>query len=77
VADILRIGWPPWFGITGRHAPDYADARRAPQKENKQANEKYEIVNLGYFHKLEFNIQESENIRIIQQTFEEKSGQRS
>ena len=24
VADMLRIGWPPWFGINGRLAPDYA-----------------------------------------------------
>jgi len=24
VADMLRIGWPPCFGITGRLAPDYA-----------------------------------------------------
>jgi len=24
VAAIVRNGWPPWFGITGRHAPDYA-----------------------------------------------------
>jgi len=21
---MLRIGWPPWFGINGRLAPDYA-----------------------------------------------------
>ena len=24
VAAMLRIGWPPWFGINGRLAPDYA-----------------------------------------------------
>jgi len=24
VAGMLRIGWPPWFGINGRLAPDYA-----------------------------------------------------
>ena len=24
VADMLRIWWPPWFGINGRLAPDYA-----------------------------------------------------
>ncbi len=24
VADMLRIGWPSWFGINGRLALDYA-----------------------------------------------------
>jgi hypothetical protein len=24
MADMLRIRWPPWFGINGRLAPDYA-----------------------------------------------------
>ena len=29
VADMLRIWWPPWFGINGRLAPDYASVAGA------------------------------------------------
>jgi hypothetical protein len=65
VAILLRNGWPPWIGITGQNASDYAHSKDyvwcSLNREKPSDVEKFKEIMKGHLEKWQLNLAGSPN----------------